>query len=132
MLLKWLAITLKMGAMHAILREIRPFKISTPKGWRRIQRHSLNPDNLTIIVHSKAELPAMEVYGKKTSLLFIPLRKISNLRDYEYFFQENYKRVHRCSSPCSRKYSRLQKQYKCRENIDFLPKCTLLHIHSMA
>ena len=50
MLLKWLALTLKMRHVHAILREIRPFKISTPKGWRRIQRHSLNPVNPPLIL----------------------------------------------------------------------------------
>ena len=43
MLLKWLALTLKMRHVHAILREIRPFKIRTPKGCRRIRRHSRNP-----------------------------------------------------------------------------------------
>ena len=47
MLLKWLALTLKMGQMHAILREILcPFIISTPKGWCRGRRHSLNPVNI--------------------------------------------------------------------------------------
>ena len=42
-LLKWLALTLKVRAMHAILREICPFKISTPKRWCHGRRHSLNP-----------------------------------------------------------------------------------------
>ena len=43
--LQGVALTLKTGGMHAILREIRLFIISTPKGWRRIRRHSRNPVN---------------------------------------------------------------------------------------
>ena len=45
MLLKWLALTLKMTPMHAILRDIFRFKISTPKGWSQYRDPSLNPVN---------------------------------------------------------------------------------------
>ena len=37
-----------MGQMHTILREICPFKIRTPKGCRRIRRHSRNPVKLLL------------------------------------------------------------------------------------
>ena len=59
-----------MGAMHAILREICPLKISTPKGWPRPRRHSLNLVNIdneviidndvTIIVYTTIVSDMME------------------------------------------------------------------------